>query len=615
MQTAIEAAELLSGLIDEIHVAQGRYTPAEPFSGDSNATFRLASGVAIKGGYAGYSQCSRFAQCAPYARDIRKYETILSGDVNGDDDSGPDNTDENSETVVFAGPTDAAAILDGFTITNARAGYAGGGIHVDRSNPVIRNCTIIDNIADYYGGGIFVGYDSYLAIQNCIIAGNTARYGGGVYCSDRSALTITNSIVTGNKSEYSSGACYFEYSNVVISGCTISGNAAANLADCGRRCDNSLDRGPGIICYSSNVVVSDSILWGNSAPADPEVVLSDWWYDPTTFSISHSVIEGGRDAITLDENCTLDWRAGNIDGDPCFAEVGYWVHIDDPNIPVEPNDPNRAWTGGDYHLKSDHGRWDPNANAWVRDDVTSLCVDAGDPNADWTAELWPHGKQVNMGGYGGTAQASMSPNDVGNIADLDLDGFVYRTDLPLLVNAWLSSDVPLREDLTRDGIVDFPDFAVLALNWERPPLPAQAKILTPLDGAIEVSRTPVLSWISDANAVWHDVYLGTESPPVLQSCVSTTTFEPDVLSRNTQFYWRIDEINPAGITAGQVWNFQTGSSPDRATDPDPPDGMDDEWTMPWYIRWTPGDGAESHDVYFGTTNPPQFQTNQTAATF
>ena len=54
---------------------------------------------------------------------------------------------------------------------------------------------------------------------------------------------------------------------------------------------------------------------------------------------------------------------------------------------------------------------------------------------------------------------------------------------------------------------------------------------------------------------------------------------------------------------------------DRATDPDPPDGWAERWAMPWRLRWTPGDGAESHDIYFGQTNPPQFQISQTVTTF
>jgi len=63
-----------------------------------------------------------------------------------------------------------------------------------------------------------------------------------------------------------------------------------------------------------------------------------------------------------DGTFTIDWGLGNIDADPCFADPGYWGHIADPNIRVEPNDPNASWVegGGDYHLKSQAGRWDAN---------------------------------------------------------------------------------------------------------------------------------------------------------------------------------------------------------------------------------------------------------------
>ncbi len=120
---------------------------------------------------------------------------------------------------------------------------------------------------------------------------------------------------------------------------------------------------------------------------------------------------------------------------------------------------------GDYHLKSQAGRWDPNSESWVTDSVTSLAIDTGDPNADWTAELWPHGKRINMGAYGGTPQASMSLSDAGNIADLDNDDSVNYADLMLLTDKWLYQEVLLSEDLDRNGEVDLTDFAILADNW------------------------------------------------------------------------------------------------------------------------------------------------------
>ncbi|UCG60129.1 MAG: hypothetical protein JSU70_11515 [Phycisphaerales bacterium] len=43
------------------------------------------------------------------------------------------------------------------------------------------------------------------------------------------------------------------------------------------------------------------------------------------------------------------------------------------------------------------GRCNPSSESWVKDYVTSPCIDLGDPDSDWTAELWPHGKRINMG--------------------------------------------------------------------------------------------------------------------------------------------------------------------------------------------------------------------------
>jgi hypothetical protein len=99
------------------------------------------------------------------------------------------------------------------------------------------------------------------------------------------------------------------------------------------------------------------------------------------------------------------------------------------------------------------------------DEVTSLCIDAGDPDSDWTAELWPNGKRINMGAYGGTAEASMSLSDVGNVADLNNDDLIDYMDLMLFTNKWLDQQVLLPEDLDRNRFVDFKDFALLAFHW------------------------------------------------------------------------------------------------------------------------------------------------------
>lgn len=118
------------------------------------------------------------------------------------------------------------------------------------------------------------------------------------------------------------------------------------------------------------------------------------------------------------------------------------------------------------------------------DEVTSPCIDAGDPNADWTAELWPHGKRLNMGAYGGIPQASMSLLNVGIKADFNNDTFVNAEDLALLVKMWLSNQILLSEDINRDGLVNLADFELFARYWLASDVAPETHIISPEDGAI-----------------------------------------------------------------------------------------------------------------------------------
>jgi hypothetical protein len=151
---------------------------------------------------------------------------------------------------------------------------------------------------------------------------------------------------------------------------------------------------------------------------------------------------------------------GNISTDPLFGKNGYW----DPNgTPEDPKDD--FWVQGDYHLKSKAGRWDPAGGRWVIDKITSPCIDAGNPSSDWRGELWPHGGRIDLGAYGGTAEASLSLSGVGSPADLNGDGRIDFRDCSVLAAGWLSSQAPRKEDLSRDGTVSFTDFAVFASLW------------------------------------------------------------------------------------------------------------------------------------------------------
>lgn len=67
-------------------------------------------------------------------------------------------------------------------------------------------------------------------------------------------------------------------------------------------------------------------------------------------------------------------------------------------------------TAYDFHLKSPHGRYDPETGLHLTNDaVISRLIDLGDPSFSYSNEPMPNGGRINVGLYGNTAEASMSP--------------------------------------------------------------------------------------------------------------------------------------------------------------------------------------------------------------
>jgi len=142
-------------------------------------------------------------------------------------------------------------------------------------------------------------------------------------------------------------------------------------------------------------------------------------------------VENWSDPHWLPETC--------INVDPLFARPGYWAWNGTPE-----NSWDDFWVNGDYHLKSQAGRWDSASGSWVQDDVTSPCIDAGDPNDPISNEPFPNGGRINMGAYGGTAEASKSyfgkpVCDTIITGDINGDGKVDWLDLGILASHWLQA--------------------------------------------------------------------------------------------------------------------------------------------------------------------------------
>ena len=148
-----------------------------------------------------------------------------------------------------------------------------------------------------------------------------------------------------------------------------------------------------------------------------------------------------------------------------------------------------------------------------------------------------------------------------------------------------------------------------------PTLPGQASSPSPANSATDVGINADLSWTAGTDSTSSDVYFGTSSPGAFQGNQTASTFDPGTMANDTTYYWRIDEINAAGTTTGNVWSFTTiVAAPSQASSPSPADSATDV-SINTDLSWTAGSGATSRDVYFGTTSPGSFQGNQTATTF
>jgi parallel beta-helix repeat protein/predicted outer membrane repeat protein len=221
----------------EIRVAQGIYKPDQGTImalRDRSETFQLINGVAIFGGYAG------FRKADPYARDIDLYESILSGDLSGNDADVIDPEDllnetsrsENSYQIVTGSGMDQTAVLDGFTITGGNANVFtnrdGAGLLNEYGSPQIVNCKFIDNSAQYYGGGIY-NYYGNPTLVNCTFTRNSSgTEGGGIY-NYRSYPDLNNCTFNENSAS-SGGGIYNGYSSPRIIDCTFTGNTASSGA-------------------------------------------------------------------------------------------------------------------------------------------------------------------------------------------------------------------------------------------------------------------------------------------------------------------------------------------------------------------------------------------------
>lgn len=218
--------------------------------------------------------------------------------------------------------------------------------------------------------------------RDCLLAGlriqgGQAQSGAAILCVG-SSPTIDHCVICGHRATgIGGGAVECRDSSPAFVHCTMADNVGGPL-------------GAALILADSSGVLTNSILWGN----EPMDMIGRGTGAPV---ITYTHMKGG-------------WSdSGPTDADPLFARPGGWTDPCDPAGTPLPGAPGAVWVEGDYHLMSRAGRWSAETRTWVMDAVTSPCIDAGDPGGSLGREPAPRGDRVNLGAYGGTAQASKSP--------------------------------------------------------------------------------------------------------------------------------------------------------------------------------------------------------------
>ncbi|MHC4693882.1 MAG: choice-of-anchor Q domain-containing protein, partial [Planctomycetota bacterium] len=317
----------------------------------------------------------------------------------------------------------------------------------------------------------------------------------------------------------------------------------------------------------------------------------------------------------------------------------------DPNLHLDPFNPDAIWIDGDYRLLPD-----------------SPCIDAGDPNymaepneMDLDGKPRIIGCRIDMGAYEYgrivPAGARIVPRTINlskkekwitaylqlpeeyNVPEIDFcfllleneiepelcwfdeqqQVVIARFNQEHLQGIFGAGEVELTITAQFTNATCFQGTDVIKVIYEggkKLVVLDKATNPNPADGETDVNLIAVLSWTADSSAKSHDVYFGTSSSPPFICSQNTTTFDPGMMVYDTTYFWRIDGINKLSKTTGDLWSFTTLMAPPppppplyKASEPNPADGAIGVG-LTADLSWIPGHDAISHDVYFGSSNPP-----------
>ncbi len=139
--------------------------------------------------------------------------------------------------------------------------------------------------------------------------------------------------------------------------------------------------------------------------------------------------------------------------------------------------------------------------------------------------------------------------------------------------------------------------------------PGLATAPLPADRAPGVGLHALLQWTPDGAATTQELYFGAAAPGeggpphVATLGAAASSYDPGPLQAGVRYTWRVDGVDPQGITEGDLWSFHTRTNglPGLAGDPRP--AHLEPGASVALLTWRPGAAADSHRVHLGTSFP------------
>jgi len=287
--------------------------------------------------------------------------------------------------------------------------------------------------------------------------------------------------------------------------------------------------------------------WGPTPP-DGGMHFDTWAnlsWKPGGFAVSHDVYMGENfDDVDAGAESTFQGNQGAlffVAGFPGFAfpdglipGTTYYWRIDE----VNDTEPNSPWKGEIWSFMV------PPKTAYAPDPADTAEAVEVNVNLNWTPGF---GAKLHTVYFGDNF------DDVSNAAGGLPQGMATYSPGPLEMAKtyyWRVDEFDAVEtykgdvwSFTTEGAVGSPD---------------------PAKGAVDVTQTPVLTWVPGFGAS-HEVYFGTDASSLEQKGsgnLGSESYDPGQLEWDTTYYWRIDEANNANADSpwtGPLWSFTTAN--------------------------------------------------------